>query len=209
MAVELPGLSGRLSFTIYLCAGLLPWLAFADEVQRGTSALVDNASYMKKLPIPEAVFVARAALGAAFTLGISMLLLVVLALVAGVPVGASWLAVAGVLALFVGFGYGLALFLATLNVFLRDVGALLGIVLQLWMWLTPIVYLQEILPPRMQELLWLNPAYPFVDALHRAVVQGAWPPATHWLAMAAWSLTGWLVGGAVVSRWRSEIRDAL
>ena len=76
-----------------------------------------------------------------------------------------------VLALFQAFGFGLGLIFSTLNVFLRDIGQVLIIALQLWMWLTPIVYVEEILPTRLQAALHYNPAYPFIDALHRMIVK--------------------------------------
>ena len=50
---------------------------------------------------------------------------------------------------------------------------MLVIALQLWMWLTPIVYVEEILPPDFRPLVPYNPAYPFIDALHRMIVAGA------------------------------------
>jgi lipopolysaccharide transport system permease protein len=57
------------SFAVYLCAGLLPWAAFADCVTRGAGAFIENATYLKKLPIPQQVFVARNAVAASTFLG--------------------------------------------------------------------------------------------------------------------------------------------
>ena len=65
-----PG-GGRLPYTFYLCSGFFPWLAFSDCVTRGTAAFVANAAYLKKLPIPEPVFVAQSAATTA-TLGLAV-----------------------------------------------------------------------------------------------------------------------------------------
>ena len=59
MVMRVAGLGPSASFTLYLCAGLLPWAAFSDCVMRGASAFLENAHYLKKLPIPEQVFVAK------------------------------------------------------------------------------------------------------------------------------------------------------
>ncbi len=59
MAVRLPGAGSTEVFAIYLCSGLLPWLGFSECVSRGTQSFLENATYLKKLPIPEQIFVAQ------------------------------------------------------------------------------------------------------------------------------------------------------
>lgn len=207
MAARVPG--GGAGFALYLCAGLLPWAAFADCVLRGANAFIDNAPYLKKLPIPEQVFVAQSAAAATLFLGISMTLLGLVTVIMGGRLSPAWLGVPVVLILLQSFGFGLGLIFSTLNVFLRDIGQALVIVLQLWMWLTPIVYVEEILPPGLQAAARYNPAYPFIDALHRMIVGGAWPAAWQWPVMLAWAAAAPLAGYLVMRRLRPEIRDAL
>src|SRR2546422_4958571 len=165
MAARVPGTGSRAGFALYLCAGLLPWAAFSECILRGANAFIENAPYLKKLPIPEQVFVAQNAVSATLFLGVSMTLLGVVTMITGGGLSLTWLGVPAVLILFQGFGFGLGLIFSTLNVFLRDVGQVLAIALHLWMWLTPIVYVEEILPASMRGLIHHNPAYPFIDAL--------------------------------------------
>jgi len=209
MELRLPGSTAAGAFALYLCAGILPWMAFSDCVLRGANAFIDNATYLKKLPIPEQVFVAQSAMTATLSLGVSMALLFVVSLFTGGVVGTAWLGVPIVLVLLQGFGFGLGLIGSTLNVFLRDVGQALVILLQIWMWVTPIVYVEQILPPALRALAPYNPAYPFIDALHRMVVLGAWPPAWQWPLMLAWAALTPVVGYLVLRRLRPEIRDAI
>ena len=209
MEVRLPGSVTVGAFALYLCAGILPWTAFSDCVLRGASAFIDNAAYLKKLPIPEQVFVAQTAMTATMSLGVSMALLLAVSVVIGGAPSPAWVGVPLVLILFQGFGFGLGLLFSTLNVFLRDVGQALVIGLQLWMWLTPIVYVEQILPDGLRALVHYNPAYPFIDALHRMVVLGAWPPLWEWPIMLAWAAAAPLVGYVVLRRLRPEIRDAI
>src|SRR5688500_2051824 len=61
------GLGGTFAYSLYLCSGFLPWLAFAECDTRDGGALLDNAPYQKKQPGPEHVFVAQTAASA--TLG--------------------------------------------------------------------------------------------------------------------------------------------
>lgn len=209
MAMRLPGSVAVGAFALYLCAGILPWTAFTDCVLRGTNAFIENAAYLKKLPIPEQVFVAQNAVTATISLAVSMTLLLVVSLAIGGVVNTAWLGVPVVLVLLQGFGFGLGLIGSTLNVFLRDIGQALIIVLQLWMWVTPIVYVEDILPAGLRALAPYNPAYPYIDALHHMVVLGTWPPAWEWPLMLAWAAATPVAGYLVLRRLRPEIRDAI
>jgi lipopolysaccharide transport system permease protein len=77
------------------------------------------------------------------------------------------------------------------------------------MWLTPIVYVEQILPPELQGLVRYNPAYPFIDALHRMIVAGQWPVAWQWPVMLLWAAATPVAGYLVLRRLRPEIRDVL
>ncbi len=209
MPVRLGGAGASESFALYLCAGLLPWSAFADCVTRGAGAFVENATYLKKLPIPEQVFVAKNAVTASVFLGVSMGLLALITLIMNGRLSLSWLGVPAVLLLLQGFGFGLGLIFSPLHVFLRDTGHALTVGLHLWMWATPIVWVESVLPVPLQALVPWNPMYPFVDALHRMIVAGTWPPLGQWPVMTAWASGTSVVGYLLLRRLRPEIRDAL
>ena len=209
MEVRLPRAGAASAFAIYLCSGLLPWLGFSECVSRGTQSLLENATYLKKLPIPEQIFVAQNALGSTLSVGISILLLLLLTIALQGEITWAWLVVPAVILLFQSLAFGLGLMLGALNVFFRDIGQGLGIVLQMWMWLTPIVYVKEILPAVFQELLVFNPAFPFIDSLQGIVVRGLWPAPWHWGLMTFWALTAPLAGYMVLRKLKPEIRDVI
>jgi lipopolysaccharide transport system permease protein len=209
MTTRVTGLNASASFTLYLCAGLLPWAAFADCVLRGSNAFIENAHYLKQLPIPEQVFVAKNAAAATLFLGISMTVLGLVTVSVGGPLSPAWLGVPVALLLFQGFGFGLGLLIGTLNVFVRDIGHALVIGLQLWMWVTPVVYVETILPAYARRLLAYNPTYPFIDALHVMIVGGGWPGGLQWTAMAFWASAAPVAGYLVLRLLRQELRDVL
>ncbi len=207
--VRLPRAGTTNAFAIYLCSGLLPWLGFSECVSRGTQSFLENATYLKKLPIPEQIFVAQNAVGATLSLGVSMSLLLLLTIVLKGEITWAWLVVPPVILLFQSLGFGLGLMLGTLNVFFRDIGQGLGIILQMWMWLTPIVYVKEILPALFQSLLVCNPAFPFIDSLQGIIVRGLWPDQWHWSLMTFWALTAPLAGYMILRKLKPEIRDVI
>jgi lipopolysaccharide transport system permease protein len=208
------GMPTRFNFVIFLCSGLLPWNAFADTLMRGVASLVGNAGYLKKLPVPEQLFVAQDACSGLFSGFLAVVIfLVFCVLAAGYgPFWAWWQVVPGMI-LFMGFAFGLGLLLSCLNVLYRDVQPLMNVVVLLWFWLTPIVYVEDIFRGTDKEwmltVLPMNPAYHFVEVFHRAVFEHAIVPAHTWLTCLVIALVVNALAYAVLRRLRSDIRDVL
>jgi ABC-type polysaccharide/polyol phosphate export permease len=209
MAARLPNVSSTYAFAIYLCSGLLPWISFSETILRGANSLLENSTYLKKLPIPEQIFVAQVTVSSTLVLSISMILLFIINILLGGHLAISWLALPLILLLFQGLAFGIALALSCLNVFFRDIGQLIGIFLQIWMWMTPIVYVKDILPASYQEILLYNPVYPYIESLHKIVVFGQWPEQQYWIFMLVFCLLSVIIGMLFLSKLQTEIRDVL
>jgi lipopolysaccharide transport system permease protein len=197
------------AYALELCAGIVPWIAFAEIVQRGTVSFVANATYLKKLAVAEVVYLAQEAL--ATTLNLLLAIVLVFALLAFEPLGvapAQLLALPALL-LFAAFGLGLGLLLATVHVFFRDTAQVVGVLLPLWMWLTPIVYPEEVMPPALRPWLLLNPAHAYVSSIRDALVKREAPAALDWLAMIGFAIATLRLGHTALSRLRGQLRDEL
>jgi len=201
----------RYAYVLYLCSGLLPWLAFAECLTRGCNALAENATYLRKLPIPEQVFVAKSAAAATLGLAISFGLLLLIAPLLGLRPAATWLLLPVPLLLLMAMGYGVALLCATLNVFFRDVGQLLTVALQVVLWTVPIVYAVNArdFPAWFVRLLPLHPLYPALVGVRELLLNGALPSTRAWVGMVAWPLAFLLVAQLAFTKLRAEIRDVL
>jgi len=118
MVAKIPGMdSSTVAFAVYLSSGFIPWISFAELLTRGSNAFIENATYLKKLAIPEYVFILQIAVTTTINLCISMSLLCVLVILLGFSVAASWLLLPIVLILFLIFGLGLVFVFASINVF--------------------------------------------------------------------------------------------
>lgn len=175
MSDKLTGMDSGFSYGIYLCSGILAWSLFQDIVSRGQTVFLDNANLLKKLSFPRVSLMAIAVLTALvqFTVGFAVFL-AVLCLIGHVP-GISLLAAVPVLMILVAFAAGLGVVLGVLNVLIRDVGQAMSSVLQVWFWLTPIVYPANTLPSYAADLLRANPVTPLIEALHGVFMRQAWP----------------------------------
>ena len=197
------------AYAVFLCSGILPWFVFAECVGKGTTALLANEGYLKKLAIPEVVFVAQTVATAGLTLCLYAVALLMIATATGVPPRAGWLLIPVVLLLFLGLGFGFALILGTVTVFFRDVTQIVGIVLQFWFWLTPIIYHETSLGPRLTEVMQWNPPTAYIVAVRRLLLEGALPTAGDWLWMAGLAVFLTAIGASILQRLSSDLRDAL
>ena len=138
--------AARGGYVVHLCAGLIPWMAFSEIVQRSTGILAENSNFLKKLAMPHEILHFSALLHSLFIHTISLLGLMLFLRIFGVPLGREvWLAFPLLWAIGL-TAVGLGMILSVLHLLLRDIGQLTAILLQVWFWLTPIVYVPAILP---------------------------------------------------------------
>ena len=180
MRAKLPGVESQFGYSIYLTIGIITWGLFAEIVGRSQTMFIENANLLKKASFP------RLSLPVILTLNalVNFVLIFVLFLLFLVVVGAfpGWvlLAMIPLLAIQLLFALGLGVTLGILNVFFRDVGQTVTVVLFFWFWLTPIVYPAAILPEAMESAMRFNPMYPLMSAYQGLMVYGTVP---NWLSL--------------------------
>lgn len=206
---ERGGARGETHYSVFLCAGLLPWLVFADSINRGSGVLLASENYLKKLAIPEVVFVAQSVATSAMTLGIYAVALCLMAVATGIAPTAAWLLLPVVLLLFLGLCFGFALILSTVAVFFRDVVQVTAIATQVWFWITPIVYDMSILRPGLKRVVEWNPPSAYIASVRDILLRGDAPSPERWAWMAGFSIGFITLGGLILGRLRSDLRDAL
>ena len=175
LAARLPGVDSRIAYPVYLMAGMAAWSLFAEILTRCLVIFVESAGLLKKIVFPR-ICLPVIVVGTALVNNALLLLATLVVCVAiGQPLFVTLLWLPLLIAVTVAFALGLGLFLGVLNVFLRDIAQVMTVVLQLWFWLTPVVYLSSIVPPRFQQLMELNPMYPVVTAYQDVVLFGKRP----------------------------------
>ncbi len=198
-------------FVIYFLCGLAPWLTFNEVVSRSVSAITDNVHLVKKVVFPTEVlpFVYLAASAVSH--------LVLVGLVVAVAAAQGYAPTLHLLQLpyyFLAMGLlmlGLGWALAALNTFHRDVGQIVAVVLNLWFWLTPIVWTPEMVPEKWLWVFRLNPMFHVVEGYRNALVYGEpfWADALaegpYWLAAGL----VFVLGAALFGRLKPEFADVL
>lgn len=209
MRPRLPGHDSRFAYSIYLTSGFVTWTLFADLLGRSVGIFVSNANVLKKVSIHKLAFPIIAALSALVQFGLLLACFLAFLALSGNMPRAPLFAVPVVVAIAALFAMGLGLFLATVNVFYRDVEQTVGLVLQFWFWVTPIVYPANALPAFMETLLAWNPMWPVVRAMQAIFVENrfpAWETLIYPLVVAV--TLAWLAR-AVFERLANEFVDEL
>jgi ABC-type polysaccharide/polyol phosphate export permease len=160
---------GEMPYVFWLMAGLMPWFFFAEMVSRSPGAVLGQASVIKKMVFPTEILPFANLVAALINHFISMFILI--SLIVAFGYGISWkiillfpyLLAIGILAT------GIAWIISALNVFLRDIGQILGVVVRFWFFLTAILYPVSRVPERFQGLMRLNPMLHAIEGYRMAL----------------------------------------
>jgi lipopolysaccharide transport system permease protein len=164
----------RTGFALYFLAGELPWLAFVEAVGRAPTVLIEHRNFIKKLVFAvETLPVTLVASGLVSELfGIALFLLFLIGIRGGVPASIGWLPLLLIPQIL--FTAGLCWFIAALGVFVRDLGQIMGYVLTVWFFITPICYPEDSLRSA-APLFAKNPFYVLVRGYRAVFLDGRAP----------------------------------
>ena len=176
MGARLPGSSEMNAYGIYLAAGLIPWLAFSGTISRCASVFIDKKHIITKINTPLPSLLLHINLSETITYLLSMMFFFIVLAFMEYDFHKSLLLLPFLYCLQQVLAFTLGLFAAVLNVFIRDVREITGVILQLWFWFTPIVYVFDILPGFVKNLLVYNPAYIIIQSYQRIFVFDDYPP---------------------------------
>lgn len=169
--------TGDTPYAVFSYAALLPWQLFSTSVTRGGTSIADNGSIVKKIYFPREVCPVSAVGAALVDFAVASVMLVLLMLFYHVGISALALLLPVVLIIQLMLTFGIIFFLSAVNAFYRDIGFGLPLVLQIWMYASPVVYPISLVPERYQQLYMLNPMTPVIDSFRRVLVEDQMP---HW-----------------------------
>jgi ABC-type polysaccharide/polyol phosphate export permease len=189
----------------FLLLGMVLWNFFSEGTAGGAGSLLSRADLLSKMPLPRQVVVYSALLSAALTFVINLAVLMVVLRITGTSLGAPAVCFVLLLADLGLLTLGIALFLAPLYVRYRDVGYLWGIVLQVGFWLTPIIYLDMMIPDRWRWIVWINPIGRIIGDSRVALIYGRWPAARGLVLTTLMSIVACIIGTRVFSRLQARV----
>ncbi|HEX8104727.1 MAG TPA: ABC transporter permease [Solirubrobacteraceae bacterium] len=198
-------------YPLFLLLGIVVWVFFSQSLIAASESLIEQSALIRKVRFPRETIPASVVATQLVIFGVLLALLIPVALLVRGSLSPALLLLPVVVALLAAFVLGLALAVAVLHAYFRDVAPILAAALLPWFFVTPIFFRPEQFPglgerPWLGDLLrWANPVAPFIEAVRDVLYDGVAPGAgtlAYVVAAAALALIG---GRAVFRRLEGEL----
>lgn len=198
------------TFGLWLFAGLLPWIAFSSGLIQAANSVVAQPNLVKKVVFPLALLPLVPTLSTFIESSFGLMALIFFVAVSTHTLHSTlallpfiWLTQ---LLLTAGLGY----LMAGLTVFLRDIPQTLGVILNIWLYLTPILYPAKAIPEEWRNLVfWLNPMTAIAEVYRDLVLVGEVKHWGEWVVTTVISAIVFFIGFSVYKRLRPAFADVL
>lgn len=206
---KLGGVDVKGAYPIYLMSGMAAWGLFSEILNRCLSVFVDYAGTLKKISFPR-LCLPVIVWGGALVNHLMLLtsIVVVFAFFGHFPSWA-WLSVFLGIVVISMLAFGLGMMLGIFNVFARDVGQIVAVLLQIGFWLTPVVYMRDVIPAHLRWLLELNPMTALVGIYQNALLFNRWPEPSSLLIPTGLALALFAMSFFIFRRASAELVDVL
>jgi ABC-2 type transport system permease protein len=191
------------NYSVYALSGILFWNFFSQSIVTSMNSLRHNAALLTKLPVPKFVFPLSTVLAGVVNLLLALVPLFLILFVTDHPMRPAILFLPIAILIATAFTFGAGLLLSPLAALFTDIVELVGVLLTLAMYLTPVFYPMSIVPDRFQWIVRYNPLRSVLEVFRDPIYFGKVPPLSH-LAVAIGITVAVLVIGAVAFRRSSD-----
>ena len=196
-------------YALYLFCGLLPWSAFQESLQLSANTIVSHANLVKRVVFPLETLPVSQSLAAVANqmFGTAALLIAIIVVRRELHVTTLFLPLLIIPQLIATLGG--AWLLASLGVFVRDIVQGIALLLTAWLYLTPIIYPESLVPERYRAIVNLNPFTPLVRNYRRIILEGTSPDWTGLAYFSAFAVVSFLFGYWWFARTRKNFPDVI
>jgi lipopolysaccharide transport system permease protein len=167
-------------YPIFFYTGLLVWTFFSNGVNAGASSLIGNSNLITKIYFPRLI-IPTAAIGAGLLdFAIASVLLIALLIYYGFPVTLGYVMLLPLVVLTTLLALGIGIWFSALNVKYRDVRHALPFLIQIWLFVSPVIYPSSLVPDEWRWVIWLNPVTGIIEAFRASLFGRPF----HWGALA-------------------------
>ncbi|MCG2720928.1 MAG: ABC transporter permease [Thermodesulfovibrionales bacterium] len=210
MKIRIPAGTGDFPYLPFLLSGLLPWFALSDGITRGASSIVDRAYIIKKVYFPPELLTVSVVISSLIHHGVGFLIFLTAYFI--ITGSISMLQITFLIIL-LGVQFlltvGLALILASLVVYIRDILQILGVVLQALFYLSTILYPISAVPETLRKIIVVNPFTALIEGYHQVILYGKAPELFHLISLGVAVAVSLFAGRMLFRRLKQGFADVL
>lgn len=199
------------NYVVYLITGIIPWTLFIQIVQQGTTCIKANAGIINKVYFPREILVISQACSAMVNFFISCLIILVFCVFYGVGISYHLILVPVLAVIQAILSLGIAFFLAALNVYIQDIEYIVGFILNMGFYASPIVYRIEMFSNSgiLYKLITYNPITMLVNCYRAVFIEHIFPPINMLLVVLVVGLVFLAVGYLVFKKLEKGFAEEL
>ncbi|WP_435606574.1 ABC transporter permease [Pseudomonas knackmussii] len=192
-------------FLPFLTAGMILWTYFSSVATESCTAFVYSEHIIRQLPLPYFIYIIRVIWRNILILGHNLLILPLVFLAVGKPISIyALLSIPGLLLATINLTW-VALLFGVICTRFRDLSQIIGSLLQILFYITPIMWLPNLLPQRAGPyVLATNPIFHIIETI-RSPLLGQLPTATNWIVSASMAIAGWCIALLFYGRYKRRI----
>lgn len=193
------------NFALFVLSGIFPWMFFSSALSDATFSILNQQNILHQFNLPREILPLSSILSNFLNFLIGWLIIYPLFFLFNPKIILLLPLLIIVLLLNLFFVCGLGLALSVLNVFFRDIGQLLGVLLMFWFWVTPIFYSLDMIPAKFRWVCSFNPMTPYVVYYREVIFIGNTPNCSTFISSFLWAIFSLTLGLLVFARLEFKI----
>jgi len=167
--------SGNVAYPLFAYSALLPWTFFTTAVSFGSLSVVNNGNLVTKVYFPREILPLSSVGAAFFDFLMASIIFIIMMIFYHVHITASILLAMIFILSILFLTIGISFFLSTINVLFRDIRFVIPLLLQVWLYLTPVIYSTSQIPEKFRIYFKLNPLLPLIEGFRNVTIFGETP----------------------------------
>ena len=181
--------SDNIPYPLFSYSALLPWTFFSMSISLGANSLINNLNLVTKIYFPKEILPLSAVAANLLDFFIAAAVFAMMVVFYRVNIHITILLTVVLIIIQVLLASGIVLIASATNVFFRDIQFVIPLLMQLWMYATPVIYPISVIPGPLRLIYLLNPMVGIIDAYRRIILLGSWPD---------WISLGWASASSVL-----------
>ncbi len=196
-------------YSVYIVPGVIAWTAFSTVINRLRNIFFTKAGFIKKISVPAYTYQLSIIITEFSIFFLSMILGMFFLIIVDYPISWNFLWLIPIMLLQIIFSLGFGVILSLFSPFLKDLKVVVPIVLQLWFWMTPVIYMKETVAQKYPWVLQYNPFYHFVHLYQDIFLYSKAPSLDSLIIITIIAFVTMLIAAYLYKKMVSTIKDII